>query len=127
MPTTTKRLSGFEYEIKNGNNQITSDAGVKDGGTATGMSPHELVESALAACTAITVTMYAQRKNWPLQDINVQVEITKEEKGETEIQRRIHFIGDLTAEQHQRLVEIANKCPIHRLLESHITIATSEF
>jgi putative redox protein len=126
VPTTTKRISGFQFEIKNGNNQLVSDVALKDGGTDQGMSPHELIESALAACTAITVTMYAQRKGWPLQDIDVQVRITKEGK-ESEIERRIHFVGNLSQEQHLRLVEIANKCPIHRLLESHIAIITNEF
>jgi|SRR6185312_15811842 len=125
MSTTTQKISGFEFEIKNANHAIMTDVGAKEGGQDRGMDPHALLESALAACTAITVTMYADRKKWPLKDVNVQVKISKEGP-QSEIQRQIHFVGDLTAEQHQRLVEIANKCPIHNLLESQIHILTSE-
>jgi putative redox protein len=69
--------------------------------------------------------MYARRKNWPLEDLDVQVKITKEGK-ESEIERHIHFVGDLTAEQHQRLLEIADKCPVSKLLESQIRVVTAE-
>lgn len=125
MSTTTKKISGFEFEIRNKNHALISDAAVAEGGLDRGMSPHDLLESALAACTAITVTMYADRKKWPLKDINVQVKIVKEGP-QTEMERHIHFVGELSQEQHQRLIEIANKCPLHKLLESQIHILTSE-
>lgn len=125
MSTTTKKISGFEFEIRNKNHALIADEPPANGGLDRGMSPHDLLESALSACTAITVTMYADRKKWPLKDINVQVRIVKEGP-QTEIERLIHLVGELTEEQRQRLIEIANKCPIHKLLESQIHILTSE-
>lgn len=125
MSTTTKKISGFQFDIRNRNHSVMSDVTAVNGGTDRGMTPHELLESALAACTAITVTMYADRKKWPLKDVDVQVKVTKEGP-QSEIERQIHFVGDLSQEQHLRLVEIANKCPLHNLLESQIKITTTE-
>lgn len=110
-------------ELQDGRHQILSDVLASLGGTDQGQNPHELLESALAACTIITVQMYADRHSWPLKNTRVKVVIDKE-GAESHIQRQVHFEGELTAEQTARLLEIANKCPIHRLLSSHIQIDT---
>jgi putative redox protein len=90
-------------------------------GDGQGPNPHDLLNAALAVCTAMTVTMVAQRKKWPLQD--VRVEITHEE-GETtyKMLRKIELVGQLDEEQRTYLLGIANKCPIHKALHKKFEI-----
>lgn len=101
-------------------------AGVEEklGGHDEGLNPHEILEGALAACTIITVQMYANRKGIKLESTDVDVRITAEGK-ESNIAREISFRGDISEEDRTRLAEIADKCPIHRLLESNIKIQTT--
>ena len=95
------------------------------GGVDDGPNPHELLEAALAACTILTMQMYAIRKGWPLASANVRVSITAE-GDETAMKREIEMQGNLSAEQRTRLLEIANKCPIHKILSGPVTITTEE-
>jgi putative redox protein len=126
MSTSTKHVQNFQYQISEGHHQIIADVATSLGGNDVGPDPHQILKMSLAACTAITLQMYAQRKQMDLQDINVEVNILSEGK-ETQLSRRIHFTGNLSAEDKARLLEIAGKCPIHRLLESQVHIATEEF
>jgi putative redox protein len=103
-----------------GAHTILADVSTKLGGTDLAANPHELLEAALAACTITTVQMYANRKNWPLVSTNVVVTIDKEGPES----RKISFTGELSSEQTSRLMEIADKCPIHKLLTSKIEIST---
>lgn len=92
-------------------------------GEDQGPDPHDLLDSALGVCTAMTVTLVAQRKQWPLQD--VRVEITHEETDtDYRLSRKVELIGALTEEQRQYLLGIANKCPIHKALHKKFEIAT---
>lgn len=104
-----------------GNFSIISGVQASLGGHDEGPNPHELLEAALVACTIITVQMYADRKGIPLESTDVVVKIISE-GSETVISREISFRGNLTDEQKNRLAEIADKCPIHKLLESKVTI-----
>lgn len=101
--------------------QIISDVKPSQGGDDVGLDPHEILEASLGACTSITLAMYAKRKNWNLLDAEVVVKIEKE-GAENLITRKIKLIGDLTEEQRQGLLAIANKCPIHKLLTSNIEV-----
>lgn len=84
-------------------------------GEGSGPNPHDLLDAALGACTAMTIMLVAQRKQWPLDD--VRVEITHEEDDKTyRMIRKLELVGTLTEEQRQYLLGIANKCPIHRAL-----------
>ena len=94
-------------------------------GNGEGPNPHDLLNAALGACTGMTVMMVAQRKQWPLKD--VKVEITHSEDDATyRIQRRIELVGEeLTAEQRTYLMGIANKCPIHRALHKKFEVEST--
>jgi putative redox protein len=90
-------------------------------GEGQGPNPHDLLDAALGVCTAMTVMMVAQRKQWPLQD--VRVEITHEENDSLyKLLRKIELVGELNEEQRQYLLGIANKCPIHRALHKKFEI-----
>jgi uncharacterized OsmC-like protein len=127
--------AGFAQEIVAGRHRIAADEPVSAGGTDTGLSPYDLLLAALGACTSITVGMYARRKGWPLEEVTVNLrhsEIHAQDCAECEtkegmldrIERDVHFAGSLTAEQRTKLLEIANKCPVHRTLTSEIDIKT---
>lgn len=93
------------------------------GGDDEGFDPHEFAEAALAACTIITVQMYANRKSWPLDSIDVKVSIDRE-GAEAHISRQVELTGHLSDDQREKLLAIANRCPIHKLLTSKIEIET---
>ncbi|KRB03286.1 OsmC family protein [Lysobacter sp. Root690] len=97
------------------------------GGGDTAPSPERLLLSSLGACTAITVRMYAARKQWPLNDVQVELQFNPNGKPEagTELTRVISLHGDLSDEQRERLLQIANACPIHKVLTGEVRIATS--
>lgn len=120
-----KKRENYSVFLKGHNDlQIISDVTAAQGGDDVGLDPHEILEASLGACTSITLSMYAKRKNWNLLDAEVEVKIEKEGT-ESLLTRKIKLIGDLTEEQRQGLLVIANKCPIHKLLTSKIEIQSS--
>lgn len=124
MITVKKAASGkFQQVIEMGRNTMISDATLKAGGDEAGPEPHELLDAALGACTAITIQMVAQRKQMPLTD--VRVKIVHEEDDQTyRMIREVELVGELTPEQREYLMGIANKCPVHRTLGKKIEIET---
>lgn len=117
----------FAFTVNAGKHVFTSDIDVATGGDDLGPSPHDLFDAALAACTSLTVKMYAARKGWPLEDVQVNVErdSSREAAGHYRLLRQIRLVGALDAEQQARLLEIANKCPIHKLMHGEITVETT--
>lgn len=117
---TSHREGKISVSLTNGQHWIISDVAQSLGGEDAGLNPHELIEGALAACTSLTLELYAKRKNWEINDLSVEVKIVKE-GADTLIERKINF-GNIPEEQKVRLLEIADKCPIHKLLISNIKI-----
>jgi putative redox protein len=116
----------FAQQIVSGHHRLTADEPAARGGSDSGAEPHELLLASLGACTSITLRMYAGRKGWELGKITVGLRYTAgadDQRGH--IDRRLSFSKTLTAEQVQRLLEIAGKTPITRLLLPGITIETA--
>lgn len=104
---------------------LHGDEPVENGGKDAGPAPTELVLSGLAACMVSTLRMYADKKGWNVEKIEVELDIhtTKTETGQSaEIESVIRITGDVTTEQKQRMLEIARKCPVHKLLTNPIQI-----
>ena len=124
--------NGFLQDIASGpRHHVLADEPVAYGGTNRGMSPYGFVTAGLGACTSMTIRMYARRKGWPLAHVSVDVSHAKVHARDTEgggrideFTRVIRLEGDLDAGQRARLLEIADKCPVHRTLEASATIRT---
>ena len=122
-------LSGHPYQVSIDarDHRWLADEPEEAGGDDTGPQPGELLLSSLGACTAITVKMYANRKKWPLEDISIEVRFNSEAKPDpltTVIDMEIHLRGNLTAEQQARLIQIAQSCPVHKVLSNPIIMNT---
>ena len=132
MEKTTQRsvtasLEGVPYttRVTARGLELIADEPTDHGGQDLGLRPHELLLSGLAACTAITLRMYAARKQWPLEAVDVRLRYSRRDGSGTTIVREVVLEGALDADQRARLLEIAEKCPIHRLLTGEVVIETS--
>lgn len=115
----------LRHEVYVGQHHMVTDEPVDLGGEDMGPAPFDFLAAGLGACTAITLRMYAQRKSWPLENAEVTVHIQKSSESHKFI-RNIELFGDLTEEQKLRLIEIANKCPVHKALSGKIEIETNK-
>lgn len=124
---------GFYTEITAGGHDLVADEPASMGGTDEGPDPYGYLLGALGSCTAMTLRMYANRKEWPLESVTVRLSHGKvhaddcssceTKNGKLDrIEREIELEGDLSDEQREKLVEIANKCPVHRTLTSETII-----
>lgn len=127
----------FPQLISASGHPLRADEPVSVGGSDSGPGPYDLLLAGLGACTAMTIRMYADRKQWPLQDVQVNLQHEKihaedcagcetAEKKIDRITREIRLVGQLDATQQARLMEIADKCPVHRTLTSDIRIETRQ-
>jgi len=127
--------AGFAQEIVVGPHRLTADEPIEAGGKDTGPSPYDLLLAALGSCTSMTVSLYARARKWPLESVTVNLRHSKihaadcrdceTKEGKIDrIEREIHFAGTLDQEQRKKLLEIADKCPVHRTLHSEIDIQT---
>lgn len=136
----TVRLGGKNYtaEISVRGHQLLADEPISLGGDDKGPNPYELLLSSLGACTAITLRMYAGRKDWPLEEVIVHMSHTKDyakdcincDESEAKVDRinkRIELVGPLSEEQRKRLMQIADKCPVNKTLLGEIRIESEEW
>lgn len=126
---------GFAQRVRVGTHELWADEPVEAGGTDTGPNPYDLLLAALGSCTSMTLALYARRKQWPLQAVTVRLRHSKIHAADCEscetkeglldrIERDVELTGPLDETQRSRLLEIANKCPVHRTLTSEIDIRT---
>jgi len=131
------RVGRFQQEIKAGTHRILADEPVAAGGLDSGLGPYDLVLAGLGACTSMTLRLYAERKAIPLERTIVRLAHSRIHAADCEncetkegmldrIDRAITLTGNLTDDQRKRLIEIADKCPVHRTLTSEIDIRTVE-
>lgn len=120
-------------EIKAGKHHLVADEPVDVGGEDSGPTPYDLLSAALGACTSMTIQMYAKHKNWDLEEVTVHVDHQKKHKDDAlkegeksakldHFSRKLQLQGNLTDDQKERLLEIANRCPVKRTLSSDIQI-----
>ncbi|MDX1270552.1 OsmC family protein [Bizionia paragorgiae] len=115
----------YKTEIQAKNHIITADEPVEVGGQDLGFTPTELLESSLAACTAMTIRMYADRKAWDLQEAQVNVSFKRNIKTHlVTFKKQIELIGNLTSEQREKLLEIGKKCPIEKIIKGEVAVAS---
>ena len=117
----------FRVNLTEGSHAWLADEPVANGGGDTGPDPKQLLLSALGACTAITVRMYAARKGWPLRGVSVELQFNPGGKPASgnDIARRLVLEGELSDEQRERLLQIANACPVHKILSGEVRITTT--
>ena len=135
MKVTAKNTHNVQVELQTGRHKFVADEplGVGDD---TGPDPYALLLSALGACKVMTVLMYARKKDWPLEKVEVELQTYKIHARDCEdcesdpearvdiIEASIQFNGDLSYEQVQRLEEISERCPVHRTLTGEVKIRT---
>ncbi|PIA78458.1 osmotically inducible protein C [Gaetbulibacter sp. 4G1] len=126
----------FTTSIQTKKHSIIADEPTSVGGDDFGPSPYEYLNAGLAACTVMTLKMYAQRKQWDLQEVFVYISHSKKHSDELEldieepgyldhISKKLKFVGNLDASQKQRLKEIASRCPVHKTIASKVVFDTS--
>lgn len=138
MKVTAKNIKNLQVEITVGRHTFTADEPLGVGDDA-GPNPYALLLSALGSCKVMTVLMYARRKKWPLEDVEVNLETYKIHARDCKncisdpdammniIQAEIFFTGDLSPQQIKRLEEISERCPVHRTLTGEIKINTKAY
>ena len=120
--------AGYRGEIRAGRHHIVADEGPEVGGDDEGPNPYQLILAGLVQCTAATLRMYANRKGWALGEVKVRARLLRIGDGAAKVERverTITVSGDLSAEQRQRLAEIADRTPVTRTLLGSLAIDTT--
>jgi uncharacterized OsmC-like protein len=125
----------FVTTVDAGRHRLIADEPTRVGGSDSGPSPYELLLASLGSCTSMTLSLYARRKGWPLEEVDVRLRHSKVHADDCaecdskpvlldRIEREISLVGELTDEQRARLLEIADKCPVHRTLTASVDVRT---
>jgi putative redox protein len=122
-----RRLQGFAHEVDiEGGHTIVVDEPTDLGGTDTGPSPGRLLAASLASCTAVTMEMYAELKGWELSEVEVEVDATYDGHMPTAYVVTVRLPAGLSEEQRKRLLVVASKCPVHKVLTGESTVKISD-
>jgi putative redox protein len=120
------RAGRYQVEVRAGGSSFLADEPIASGGLGSGPNPYDLLSAALGACTAMTVRLYADRKSWPLERVKVLVDHVRPGlDARDQFHREIRLEGPLDAAQRTRLLEIANRCPVHATLERSAEVHTT--
>lgn len=112
----------YTCDINAGKHQMVADEPVPLGGDDLGAAPYQYLKAALGSCTAMTIRMYAERKKWPIENVIVTLRHSRDAKKQSMFERDIKLVGDLTEDQRERLLDIADRCPVHKTLSHGVTI-----
>jgi putative redox protein len=126
MKVVARRREGFAHDVEiEGGHAIRVDEPLAAGGGDTGPSPTRLVAAGLAGCTAVTIEMYAERKGWDVGPVEVDVDVEYDDFAPLSFTVTLKLPAELSDEQRERLLAIAGRCPVHRLLagETHVVIS----
>jgi putative redox protein len=127
MRVLARRLDGFAHEVEmEGGHTLVVDEPAAAGGTDTGPSPTRLLAASLASCTAITIEMYAERKGWDVGPIEVDVDYAYEGAVPSTYTVSLRLSPELSDEQRERLLKIAARCPVHKVLAGEASVTVSE-
>ncbi len=122
-----RRVEGYAHDVEiDGEHVLRMDEPEETGGTNTGPRPTRALAASLAACTAITVEMYADRKGWDLGDLRVEVEMEYEGPVPSVLAVTLHLPGGLGEDQLEKLRVIAGKCPVHKVLASEAKVTITD-
>ncbi len=125
MKTTIATIGKQKYktELQSRNHIVIADEPVEVGGQDFGFTPSELLQSSLAACSAMTIRMYADRKKWELEKVIINVGFKRNiSTGEVTFKKEIELFGNLTNEERQKLLEMGSKCPIEKMIKGTIIV-----
>ena len=126
MRIVARRVEGYAHEVEVEGHDLRVDEPPEAGGTDTGPRPTQLLGASLAGCIAITVEMYAQRKGWDVGEVEVDVQMTYEGVVPKGFDVGLKLPGALDEEQRRRLLVIATKCPVHKVLAGEAQVKVSE-
>ncbi|MFI5027641.1 MAG: OsmC family protein [Solirubrobacterales bacterium] len=127
MKVVARRTGDFAHEVEiEGGHTLRIDEPTEIGGTDTGPAPTRLLAASLAGCTAITMELYAERKGWALGAVEVEVDVAYERQAPASFVVTLRLPRDLADSQKERLLGIAAKCPVHRVLSDEIPVTISE-
>jgi putative redox protein len=116
----------FQLKVRAGSATFIMDEPIGVGGLGSGPNPYDLLSAALGACSVMTLRLYAKRRKWPLD--HIRVKITHHRSGlhaPDAFHQELQFVGSLSAEQEQKLLDVASHCPVHKTIERGSTVVTS--
>ena len=117
--------SNYAHQVSNGKHSLVADEPASLGGQDAGMAPFDLYLASLAACTAITLRMYAEKKGWDLGEFSAQLSSSRDEAGKLQVHRVLAATGPLSDEQWDRLLDVVSRTPVTLVMREGATI-TSE-
>lgn len=127
MKVVARRIEGYAHDVEiEGGHTIRVDEPVAAGGTDTGPSPTRLVAAGLASCVAITIEMYADRKGWDVGPVEIDVDVEYRDAAPLSFAVTLRLPSELSDEQRRRLLVIAGKCPVHKLIAGETEVTVSD-
>ena len=123
--TITSTGTAYAHRISKGRHELVADEPASLGGQDQGMAPFDLYLASLAACTAITLRMYAQKKDWELGEFSAQLKSSRDEAGKLLVHRTLHASAELTDAQWERLLDVATRTPVTLAMRDGAIITSS--